>query len=649
MDRKEKLLHFQERYDKSRSAYTELTRFPQRKAQFEGSKTIPGGKSATIIWNFTGELIESQIDSSIPLPRVRPQRPTRENIRLAKVIEDMIKGQLDRLPFEALNDMDERMCKVMGGSAYLVEWDNSVKTHDTVGDLSVRLLSASQFVPQQAVDDLQYMDYLFLTFEDTKERIRARYGVSVEDESVDPESGNAARHGDETVTQVMCFYKNAKSGLGCFSWAGETVLVDDNSYEARKSTVCARCGLTRARGENVCVCGGGQWTARPKEFEALERDIKDADGNVKVPAMSPATDENGQYQMENYEIPQLDEQGNPITDLFGGMAMQPSQRAVMEQTRIPYYYPRRFPVVIRKNTSADGQLLGASDCDAIRDFQLGANKLLTKVNERLLKSGSYLAKPATMDFQFSDSEMQPINLDTPDQAAMLRTIELRADISQDLSMVDKYYYMAKSMLGVTDSYQGKPDTTATSGRAKEALIAQAAGRQRSKRVMKHAAYAELFEVMFKFMLAYADEPRVYTSTDENGEQVERVFSRYDFLEQDEYGNWYYNDQFMFSVDESGIDAGDKQFMLEDLRTDLSIGAYGDPSDPETMLSYWKEKEIFGYPNAARNVARWEKRVQAQQQASQQPLMQEEAGNAMPEQAQPPDMSAFMQENSAGRV
>lgn len=577
----DKLALFKERFENSRAGYGELSLFAQRLAQFEGTKKIPGGRDASVVWNFTSELIESQIDSSIPMPRVRPRRPTRRSIRQAKVIEDMLRGELDRMPFEELNDLDERMCKVMGGGGYLVEWDNSAKTHDTVGALSVRLLSAPQIIPQQAIDDVRRMDYIFLTFEDTKQRIRDRYGVDVEDEGVDAQSGSFEQHSDETVTQVICYYKNERGGLGCFSWAGDTVLLDDDDYEARKNDVCAGCGKTRAQGERVCVCGAHKWKKRSKLYET----VPESELGVT----------------ENY------------SNLSGAAKQPPAMMEKSAYVSVEYYYPKLFPVVIRKNISRYGHMLGSSDCDAISDFQYGANKLLTKINERLLKSGTYLAKPATMNFQFSDGEMQPINLDTPDQAAMLRTIELRADVSQDAAMVDKYYDMARSVLGVTDSFQGKSDATAISGKAKQAQIAQAVGRQKSKRMMKHAAYARLFELMFQFMLAYADEPRVYTSTDEYGEQVERVFSRHDFLERDDYGNWYYNDQFLFSVDESGIDANDKQLMLEDLRTDLSIGAYGPPNDAQTMLAYWKEKEVFGYPNASRNVARWEKKAEAEKQ------------------------------------
>lgn len=581
-------------------------------------------------------MIESQIDSAIPQPKVKPQRPSEKTLRNASIIEDMIRNQVDRLPFESINDEDERSVKIMGGSAYLVEWDNSVKTHDTVGDISVRLINAKQIIPQQAVYETRYMDYLFITLDDTKSRFKARYGKDVSDESIDNTTSDAPTT-DDVATQVIAYYINKRGGLGCFSWVGDTVLIDDDSYEARKDKVCAKCNLSKPLGENQCSCGSKEWTKRPKDNEIITEDITRADGTI-IPALSPARDDSGEYVMEDYQSPTIDPYtGYPVYDrVFDDMGnvvgeqprLEVKQRVQMVPTQIPYYYPKSYPLIIRKNISATNNVLGYSDCDIVKDFQEGANKLLTKINKKLLKAGTYLTKPTELRFDFSDEDVTPINVENLAQAQSIKAIDLKFDVSQDLSMVDKYYYMAKSVLGVTDSYQGKADSTATSGRAKEAQIAQAAGRQRSKRIMKYAAYADLYEMMFKFMLAYADEPRTYTSTDEQGHQVEKIFSRYDFLEQDDLGNWYYDDQYLFSVDESGIDVNNKQLMLEDLRTDLSIGAYGDPSDPETMLAYWKEKEIFGYPNAKRNVERWERKIEemqliAQQQAETQAVMQQQ--------------------------
>ena len=34
---------------------------------------------------------------------------------------------------------------------------------------------------------------------------------------------------------------------------------------------------------------------------------------------------------------------------------------------------------------------------------------------------------------------------------------------------------------------------------------------------------------------------------------------------------------------------------------LSAGTFGDPTDPETLLRYWKRQEAAGYPGASENV------------------------------------------------
>ena len=624
-----RLMEFRQKYETAYAAYgKQREAFFRRRAQYEGDHTICGGKDADVVWNFTMELIESQIDSYIPQPKVTPKRPTEKNKRLAAVIEDMLKNEIDRMPFEYLNDEDERTVKTLGGSAYLVEWDNALRTHDAVGGLNVRLLDPTEFVPQEGVYFLPYMDYLFLMFEDTKERLSERYGVDVSNEGVDPQVGEQTLSND-TCTQVVCYYRNKNGGLGCFSWAGNTVLIDDEDYEARKDKVCAECGRTKPPCEDICVCGSTKWEQRSRKYEELKEDIVRSDGTV-IPAVSPVM-EDGAYVMEEYEeqakdpetgLPvyerQFDEMGLPIGD---EPVMQVKQRVRQAATKIPYYYPRRFPVAVRKNVSARGQVLGDSDCDAVRDFQTAANKLLTKVNKKLLGAGSYLTKPKNMDITRSDEDVKPINITSPDQLSMLKSITMNFDVGQDLNSVQQYYQMAKSTLGITDTFQGKPDPTAASGRAKEAQIAQAAGRQNSKQVMKNTAYAELYEIMFKFMLAYADEPRAYASRNEQGEPEESVFNRYDFLEQDEAGNWYYEDGFLFSVDENGTAQRNRQFILEDLRTDFGLGAYGNPQDPRSMLRYWRVKEGLNYPNAKQMVKEWQQEIERQEGALSESMIQ----------------------------
>ena len=262
-------------------------------------------------------------------------------------------------------------------------------------------------------------------------------------------------------------------------------------------------------------------------------------------------------------------------------------------------------MVIRKNVSAYNRFMGMSDCECIHELQQMANKIFTKAYKKALKAGSIMTKPLDSSFQLSDEDVSVAGLKTPQEASLYRSILFDFFPEKDLAILDKLYYMAKSIMGITDTYQGKSDPTAQSGRAKEILVAQSAGRQLSKRVMKNAAYARRYELMFKYMLAYSDEPRVYSTLDENGMPVESVFNRYDFLVCDAFGNWTYDDNYLFSVDESGVSGENKLQLLADLRTDFAMGAYGDPRDPQTMLRYWREKEIIGYPNAKRNVTEWE--------------------------------------------
>ena len=84
----------------------------------------------------------------------------------------------------------------------------------------------------------------------------------------------------------------------------------------------------------------------------------------------------------------------------------------------------------------------------------------------------------------NNEEMRIIEIEKPEQMGMIQTINLQADVSQDLQYIDYNYQAKRYALGVTDSFQGRKDATATSGRAKEFAAAQTAGRVESKKVMK---------------------------------------------------------------------------------------------------------------------------------------------------------------------
>ena len=106
----EKLHLWQERLSRNDNAYSaEAGRMDRREELYQGSDRISPltdrarKKGTPHVRNICAELIESQVDSNIPQPKVTPRR--REDEWRAKLIEDMLRNELDRLPFETINDI----------------------------------------------------------------------------------------------------------------------------------------------------------------------------------------------------------------------------------------------------------------------------------------------------------------------------------------------------------------------------------------------------------------------------------------------------------------------------------------------------------------------------------------------------------------
>ena len=132
--------------------------------------------------------------------------------------------------------------------------------------------------------------------------------------------------------------------------------------------------------------------------------------------------------------------------------------------------------------------------------------------------------------------------------------------------------------------------------------------------MKRAAWANMFEAMFKFKLAYADEPRPVLSKDINGNAVYEEFNRYDFLKRDDAGNWYWNDEFLFSCDKSSPLASDTEAMWQETNAYFSAGAFGDPGLTETQILFWGKMETLHYPGAGETKRYLEQKLQRETQA-----------------------------------
>ena len=532
------------------------------------SKGKKSDKQKTSVRKVAFELVEAQVDSYIPQPKVTSIKGNEDR---AQIIEHYLQNELVRLPFAEINDEQSRTTCIAGGSLFLVEWDNSVKTRNTIGKLVVKNLQPSEIVPQPGVYKIEDMDYIFIRLLQTKQYIKDAFGVDVSEE--DNNEANDPTHNEDLLTHNFVYYKNEKGQISLFSWVNDVVIQDIDNYFARKVEVCSKCGQPKTGLDECENCGS-------KKFELKTLDNE----KVTIPAI---------------EV-------DPITG---------NQIQVEKEIEIPYYIPKTFPIVMRKGTSEAYNLFGTSDVTVIKDQQNDLNIYSTKIREKLLKGGSIVTVPDTIKFKANNEELKIVPVKTPAEAQMITAQALQPNVSNDVNLLALNYEIARQTIGITDSYQGRKDTTAVSGKAKEFAAQQTAGRLESKKTMKDFAFAQLFKVMFQFILAYADEPRYYNYQDETGQLQYRLFDKRSFIDQDDNGKYYYDDEFIFGVDESATLSTNRRAMWEETRLNFSSGAYGNPQDVQTIVMFWQMMDSLHYPGAKQALQF------ASQRAEQQARMQ----------------------------
>lgn len=603
----DKLEFFKSLFEEAR-VYAEATNeeLKRNMEQYKGSAQIDNSSvPASQVRNVTYELVESQITSYIPTPQVSAIMQSDKNERNAKCIETLLRNKRDELPFEKLNDIDERYNPIYGGSVWLVEWDNSIKTHNSVGDVRVSCLSPQKFVGQPYIYEVSDMEYCFLVFETTKEDIVRRYGVSRRT-AANAESDESSY--DRTATLYVCYYKDDEGRVCQYVWSGDTELVDIENYYARKRRVCRLCG----KRSELCSCSEPRFELVNESFETLDRDVP-LNGGGAIPARSGVI-ENGCPVFETVTRQALDENGEPAFEALptGGYIplLVEVEEPKTEPTRLPFYAPSVFPIVIRKNTSEENSYLGQSDCEFIRPQQQAINKLESRILEKLIKAGVIPIVPEDFRGELNNSVFGTVFRCAPDNFNRFGRVDLQVDISRDIQQSERLYDQAKRILGISDSFQGQHDASAQSGRAKLLQIQQAAGRLDSKRQMKNAAYADIYKIIFQYYLAYADEPRPAVYRDADGRLQNYSFNRYDFIERDESGEYYYNDEYLFKTDSTVDVDQSRELLWQENRQNLQSGAYGDPQKASTRLIFWQNMERTHYPFAGDNVARIKAEISA---------------------------------------
>ena len=543
--------------------------------QYLGSDLIDGSSErATTVRNITYEMIESQVSSNIPPPKVDAACYSEKKDRNAKSIERLLSSIRDRLPYEEMNDIDERYTYIFGSSVWYAEWDNSETLGKETGAVKLYCLSPRSFIGQPGISSIKDMEYCFLEFTSTRGELTRKYSVAPEKTDLADFDFRSESGDSDSVRIIITFYKDENGEIGKFIFSGDLVLFDMPAYYKRKKKVCKSCG----KEAEVCECTYEGNRKRTKEsfydldiqYEESKEDITLRDGTV-IPKISPRLSEEGTF--------------------------------VMDKTRLPYYTPKSFPIVIRKNTSAEDSLFGQSDCKFLRPQQQSINKIESRILQKLLRSGITPIVPEDATISINNSVFgQVIKMKPGESAAQYGKVDTTPDISQDIAEAERLYSQAKRTVGISDAFMGASDNKSESGYARQLQISQASGRLESKRKMKHTAYADLDRIIFELYLAFADESRTLSYKDAYGRIHNAQFNKYDFLEYDfENGKYYYDDAYLFSVDLNGGAEYQREALWQRNLENLKAGTLGNPESPITLLRYWQCQERAHYPHARENV------------------------------------------------
>lgn len=262
-------------------------------------------------------------------------------------------------------------------------------------------------------------------------------------------------------------------------------------------------------------------------------------------------------------------------------------------TEVPYFIPTRYPVVIRENIPLNFSFGGQSDVDVIRDQQDALKKVVSTIEEKILRGSAVVTALENHRFDLTNSLYQVIR-GSQSELNALGVKNLQADISNDMAFAQHQYKSAQSTLGITNTYQGKSDSTAVSGIAKQIQVQQTSGRLRSKEANKYAAFKELYEIMFEFKLAFYDELRPYVVQGVDGKESYGDFDKYAFLVRDKAGELYYNTDFVFSADAGNGLPRDKMWLFSSSQELLKYGAY---NPTPAAISFWTQMVQQKYPNA----------------------------------------------------
>jgi hypothetical protein len=527
---------------------------------YNGSKTVnsqagymsnkndnTGTKDARQVINIVFQLIESQIDVTVPKPNVDAIEGDDDNDR-KMMVEGMLSYMADSQKLERINSENERIVKKNSMCVYKVGYNPNAKSHKWIGKIETTNPHPGNIIPQPGVFRIKDMDYMFHIENRTIDQVCRTYG---EEFRAELESSTAEYKYLDTfgtgqnntsdnkgwISVIECWYKDKDGDVCLLTWADETILKDEPKF----------------------------FYKRDESGKLIEYD---------------------EIEVEQYQVPAVDENEQPILDENG---MQ--QIETKSTIQVPVHVPKQFPFVIQYNIPKEKSFTGKADPDIISDQQEGIKKVISMEEEKLMKGTTKILtkKGSGLKNQINNATMQVIETDNPQ--IDLRTIELNTPSG---ALKDYYGLMlqaAKDCLGVTDASQGTlSDSQGLSGRAIEQLSANSQGRLSSKLFEKNIAYTELYNLYYDFALAFYDEPRPFRTEGNDNKAVYGYFDKSKLIKQDDAGEWYYPEFDIYITADQGLPR-DKRFIMDSASQALAKNAMD-------SIEYWTVMESIGYPNAS---------------------------------------------------
>lgn len=550
-------------YEKSRVNSANLQRW--RNAYLGNFKQLDEfGKETTLdmkaLRKMAFELVEQKVNPRIPAPKMTPRYHS--DLVPVSATEALIKQEMDRMLSEETQDESERSTLIDSTTWLKVSWDPFDNTHERSGMPIVENCPIDTVFPQPGISNYKKLEYIFERKTLTLAQVQDLYDRSVTSPS-----------DTDVVAVVECYYLNQDRHVGRFVFTEDDliVLANDLEWGMRRRRECTQCTTVVNIDATCPVCGGTDFHYVGVKSHQLEQDLE----FITNPYRS----------------------GDEVDKAKDQTATEPS-RKIPAGTEIPFYLIRQLPFIPKRTIKLPKDMYGVSEVDLALEAQDTVNKFWNKAERKSASSKTYITKLKETRIDDDDQEIAFIEVESAQEGQSIQVKQATSDISEEITMAQLLYEGAKDTAGVTNTDQGKADPSARSGKAKQLQLMASQSRQAAPQTQRNVAYAGVYELVFKYLLAFCDEDRSFVKLLPDGTSKEEVWSKYMFLDTDKYGNYYYRDDFAWSVDEATEVTHDRAAMWQLIDNDYLNGTMGTAVDPVRALRmYWHMKGQAGYPTA----------------------------------------------------